>query len=96
MLSLICIHRNDLVRAAQAAQAAESRLMTIGARYRSHWAVLARALILDAQGKPGDAFAMLTAAWDLCTRLGLALECRVIGADLVRLALGAGDVGRCP
>ena len=32
--------------------------------------------------------------WDACARLGLALEYPLLGADLVRLALAAGDIGR--
>ena len=34
------------------------------------------------------------ACWDHCAELGLALEYRLIGTDLVRLALAAGEPGR--
>ena len=93
VLSLICLHRNDLARAAQVSEAANRQLVQTGARYRSQWSLLARALIMEAEGKPDDALAGLTECWDLCTRLDLALEYRVLGPDLVRLALAAGDTG---
>ena len=37
---------------------------------------------------------MLGGCWDRCASCGLAREYPVIGADLVRLALAAGDAGR--
>jgi DNA-binding CsgD family transcriptional regulator len=36
----------------------------------------------------------MTGAWDMCARLGLALDYPAVGADLVRLALASGDMGR--
>ena len=36
----------------------------------------------------------MAGAWDRCASSGLALEYPAIGADLVRLALAAGDMGR--
>jgi len=57
-------------------------------------AVWPRALIQEAGGEPGQALATMTGAWDTCARLGLALEYPAAGADLVRLALAAGDIGR--
>ena len=90
VLSLICLHRNDLARAAQVSEAANRQLVQTGARYRSQWSLLARALIMEAEGKPDDALAGLTECWDLCTRLDLALEYRVLGPDLVRLGTCGG------
>ena len=37
---------------------------------------------------------MLSDCWDRCTRPGLAVEYPIIGPDLVRLALAAGEAGR--
>jgi DNA-binding CsgD family transcriptional regulator len=89
--SLILLHRNDLPGARQAAEAAEAELSRTGPRYRSHWAQWARALILEADGQPSQAYAVLAGCWDHCTRLGHALEYRVLGPDLIRLALANGD-----
>ena len=90
LLSLISLHRNDLSRAAEAASAAVGQLEA-GARYRAQWALWARALVLEADGKIADAHAALAGCWDRCTQLGLTLEYRMLGPDLVRLALARGD-----
>jgi DNA-binding CsgD family transcriptional regulator len=89
--SLILLHRNDLPGARDAVGAAEAELAGAGPRYRSHWAQWARSLILEADGQPGQAYAVLAGCWDWCTRLGHALEYRVFGPDLIRLALANGD-----
>src|SRR6185503_17411329 len=41
-----------------------------------------------------EAYATLADCWDRCAELGLVLEYRMIGADLVRLALARADQGR--
>ena len=65
-----------------------------GPRYRTHWAMWARALQLEADGQAAEALTALSAVWERCARCGLALEYPVIGPDLVRLTLAAGDRGR--
>jgi DNA-binding CsgD family transcriptional regulator len=97
VLSLISLHRNDVRRAEEAASAAagqyaDSTVTTT--RYRSQWALWARALTLEAGGQSAAAYAMLADCWDRCAQLGLALEYRMLGADLVRLALACGDAER--
>jgi len=54
----------------------------------------ARALLLEAGGRPAEAFSALAEIWDQYAGWGMALEYPVLGADLVRLALTAGDPGR--
>src|SRR5205814_5933120 len=44
--------------------------------------------------KTAEAYATLADCWDRCAELGLVLEYRMIGADLVRLALARADQGR--
>jgi len=63
-------------------------------RYRSHWATWVQALLLEAAGAVPEAFANLGGVWDGCARSGFALEYPVLGPDLVRLALAAGDPQR--
>ena len=63
-------------------------------RYRAQWALWARALALEADGKVADAHAALAGCWDRCAQLGLTLEYRMLGPDLVRLALACGDQER--
>jgi DNA-binding CsgD family transcriptional regulator/tetratricopeptide (TPR) repeat protein len=90
-LTLIWVHRNDLSRARQAASAAMGQLGERGPRYRALWAMWAHALLLEAEGKAADAFALLAEAWDRCAELGLTLDYRAFGPDLVRLALATGE-----
>jgi len=94
VLSLISLHRNELSRAEEAAAVAMGQVAETGIRYRTQWALWARALILEAAGKTADALATLAGCWDQCARQGLTLEYRMLGADLVRLALARGDQGR--
>jgi tetratricopeptide (TPR) repeat protein len=92
--SLIALHRGDLRRAEEAAAGATRELAAGGPRYRSHWATWARALLLEAGGATGAAFAALAGVWDRCARAGLAVDYPVLGPDLVRLALAAGEPAR--
>jgi DNA-binding CsgD family transcriptional regulator/tetratricopeptide (TPR) repeat protein len=89
--SLILLHRNDLPGARGALEAESSGT---SAPHVGHWVQWARALILEAEGQPGQAYAVLADCWDRCARLGHALEYRVLGPDLVRLALASGDRAR--
>jgi hypothetical protein len=62
VLSLIALHRNDLCRARMAAAAA-GELAATGSRYRSQWAMWARALILEADGEVAAALGTLAECW---------------------------------
>jgi DNA-binding CsgD family transcriptional regulator len=94
VLSLISLHRNELSRAEESAAVATRQLAETGIRYRAHWALWARALLLEADGRNADALATLAGCWDWCARHGLKLEFRMLGADLVRLALAGGERAR--
>ena len=93
VLSMISVHRNDLNAATEAADAAAGALAETGPRGRA-WAFWARALVLEAHGELAGALAALAGCWDESARLGHTLEYRVLGPDLVRLALAAGAAGR--
>ena len=62
-----------------------------GPRYRALWAMWADAVLLEAEGKAANAFAVLAECWDRCEQLGLTLDFRAFGPDLVRLALASGE-----
>ncbi len=94
ILSLISLHRNELGRAQAAADAATRQATETGARYRTQWAIWTQALLLEADGRTPEGLATLAQCWDECTRLGLTLEFRMLGPDLVRLALACNDRGR--
>jgi DNA-binding CsgD family transcriptional regulator len=95
VLALISLHRNDIRRAREAVEAAIGQYSgTATTRFRSQWALWARALILEADGGTAQAYATLADCWDRCAELGLVLEYRMIGPDLVRMALARADQGR--
>jgi DNA-binding CsgD family transcriptional regulator len=94
VVSLIWLHRNDLSQARQAVNAAMGQLGEPGPRYRALWAMWADAVLLEAEGKAADAFAVLAECWDRCEQLGLTLDYRAFGPDLVRLALACGKPNR--
>jgi len=94
LLSRISVHRNDLGRAREAAATADRSLAGWGNGHAMTWVAWPRALILEAGGEPGRALATMAGLWDWCAGAGLVLEYPAIGADLVRLALAAGDLGR--
>jgi len=94
MLSLIRLHRNDLPGAREAAVTAAGELSDTGAGYKADWSAWAQALLLEADGELAQALEALSGCWDRCARSGLAIEYPLIGPDLVRLALAAGEAGR--
>jgi len=94
VLSLIRLHRNDLRGARDAFGLPAGELSGPGPGYRTDWSAWAQALLLEADGQLAQAYAALAHCWDRCAGSGFALEYPVIGADLVRLALAAGDTGR--
>ena len=94
VLSLISFHRNNLSLAREAASAAARDLAGWSPGYRTSWAAWPQALILEADGEPGQALAVLADIWDRCASAGLALEYPAVGQDLVRLALAVGDRDR--
>ena len=94
VLSLISFHRNHLSQAQETAAAASRDLAGWSPGFSTSWAPWPHSLILEADGEPGRALATLAGIWDNCASSGLALEYPAIGADLVRLSLAAGDIGR--
>ena len=94
ILALIRLHRNDLAGARQAAAAAEAQLAGTGPANRVYGATWAPALLLEASGDIAGALATVAGLWDQCVRSGAVVECPVLGADLVRLAIAAGDAAR--
>ncbi|HEU5420598.1 MAG TPA: AAA family ATPase [Streptosporangiaceae bacterium] len=94
VLAMIAFHRNDLAAADREAGAAAADLADWSPEYRVSWAAWPQALVLEARGEPEQALAALAASWDRCAASGHTLQFPAIGADLVRLALAAGDSAR--
>ncbi len=89
--ALMQLHRNDVVAAADTAGRAMEQLTSTGARYHQQWAMLASGLVREARGDLDGALAALAEAWEQCARMGLVIDFRVIGPELVRVALLCGD-----
>src|SRR5207248_47700 len=85
--SLIAVHRGDLTMAEREATAAEAEAAAYGPQWRPDWMMWARALLLEAEGRPHEALQALARAWSLCSKAGVAAEYPVIGPDLVRMAI---------
>jgi len=92
--SLISFHRNDLRQAREAVDAAERALAGRFPGYRMTLVAWPSALILEADGEPARALAVIADAWDRCVRSELALEYPAVGPDLVRLMLANGETER--
>lgn len=85
--ALIALQRGDLGTCERELAAAEAEGNARGPQWRPDWVLWAKALLAEAQGRPGEALVTLLKAWDLCSAAGVAAEYPVIGPDLVRLAM---------
>ena len=94
LLSLIRLHRGDLTGAGEAAAGAAALLEAAGSRNRTYGAMWAHALLLEAAGRPDQALSSLAGIWDQYAGWGMTAEYPVLGPDLVRLAVAAGDAAR--
>jgi DNA-binding CsgD family transcriptional regulator len=88
--AVIRLHRNDIAGAWQAIDNADA-VRDRGSRLFDYRAVLARALVLEAEGAVTEAFSTLADRWRVCQGAGMAIDYPVVGPDLVRLARAVGD-----
>ena len=92
VIALIRLHRNDLPGAEHAAAEADRLLQRrSGMPYRGPWAVWARTLVSEAHDGPAVALDALSRCWDECIANGQRVDLPILGPDLVRLAIGAGE-----
>lgn len=94
LLSVIRVHRNDIVGAERALRSALDQTDQNSDVYGRHWAQWARSLVLESAGHPDEAYAILDEVWQRCTELDLTMDHRLFGADLVRLSLTTGNPDR--
>ncbi|HZC69273.1 MAG TPA: AAA family ATPase [Jatrophihabitans sp.] len=88
--AIIRLHRNDLPGAWQSVDNAAA-VADRGSRLFDYRALLARALLLEAEGDTPAAFTTLADRWRICQDAGMAIDYPVVGPDLVRLARAVGD-----
>jgi DNA-binding CsgD family transcriptional regulator len=92
LASIIALHRNDLVAAGQAAEAAERELAETGRQSGLElWVLLARALLLEASGRSEAACQTLWSAWRQGAAAGNLSYNADLGPDLVRLLMTTGQ-----
>jgi DNA-binding CsgD family transcriptional regulator/tetratricopeptide (TPR) repeat protein len=92
VVALVALHRNDLSGAARSMRAATPALER-GPRHTGNRVRWAEALIREAGDDPGAAFPTLAATWEQCVRSGAVLDYPVLGPDVVRMSLDAGETG---
>ena len=90
--AIIRLHRNDIPGAWQAVDNAAA-VGDRGSRLFDYRALLARALLLEAEGDTAQAFTTLADRWRICQDAGMAIDYPVVGPDLVRLARAVGVAG---
>ncbi|HEX8132403.1 MAG TPA: hypothetical protein VF880_03085, partial [Actinomycetes bacterium] len=95
LTSIIALHRGDLAAAEAAAAAAEREFAQTGRQHGlEYWVLLARALLLEAAGRPEAACEELWNAWQQGAAAGILSYNADLGPDLVRVSLAAGQVRR--
>ncbi len=92
--ALLAMHRGDLAAARQALTEADEASRQGAAAPFSEFAVLAAALLHEADGRPEVAFTALVGAWDIATVSGNAVALPALAVDYVRLALAQGEERR--
>jgi DNA-binding CsgD family transcriptional regulator len=81
----IAFHRGDQATATKWLDAADAIAPGFGLTR------LTRALTIEAEGRPDEAFALLSRTWDKNTARGFGSYQRLYAADLVRLAIAVGE-----
>lgn len=92
-LGLLRLHRNDLTGAAYSLGMAE-RLARSGPEYFGYRTGWVRALLLEARGDAAGALSILTGVWDRCVAAAVGMQLPVLGPDLIRMSVQAGERSR--
>lgn len=93
LAAFIALHRGDVPATRRALAAAEEENQRLGSQAIDS-VLWGRALLAEASGAPDEALALHWDAWQLCAEAGTASQYPVLGPDLVRLSLMAGDRAR--
>ena len=92
--ALVALHRDDVVEAEQHVAAAEAEAAAGAPPFGTDLMVLARALVLEATGQPQPALDAIAGTFDAMAAAGALTFLPVLGSELARLAVAAGDPAR--
>ena len=90
--ALIAVHRGQLDSARADVAGFDAAIAAGGSCFVLDQPVLARALVLEADGQTAQAAQVLAAGWEIAEAAPLALAKPTIGPQLARLAVQAGDL----
>lgn len=85
------VHRGELDKAAAQLDKGDALVTERGAQFGVDWMVLARALLLEAQGRRPEGLDLLRVVWETATGLQARASLVLVGGDLARLAIESGD-----
>jgi len=85
------VHRGELDRAVEVLDRGDRLVAERGAQFGVDWIVLARALLLEAQGRRPEGLDLLQLVWETAAGLQAAASLVLVGGDLARLAVDSGD-----
>ena len=85
------LHRGELDRAVELLDAGDQLITARGAQFGVDWIMLARALLLEAQGRRRDGYDLLRVVWETAAGLQASATLVLVGGDLARLAVESGD-----
>ncbi len=85
------VHRGELDQAAVMLDAGDRIVQERGMQFGGDWLALSRALLLEAQGRRADGLDLLRLVWETAAGLHASASLVLVGGDLARLAVEAGD-----
>lgn len=87
----VYVHRGQLDQAVDVLDRGDQLVAERGAQFGVDWIGLARALLLEAQGRRAEGLDLLKLVWEAAGGLQATASLVLIGGDLARLAVEAGD-----
>lgn len=92
IVGLVALHRGDVAAGRRHWTYAEEALAASGPQIGGDWVPWLGGLVAEAEGRPEEALARLLAARDRFDRNGMSTSLLRIGPDVIRLAVGLGDL----
>ncbi|HUF83144.1 MAG TPA: LuxR C-terminal-related transcriptional regulator, partial [Acidimicrobiia bacterium] len=87
----VYVHRGQLDKAVDVLDKGDQLVAERGAQFGVDWIVLARALLLETQGRRAEGLDLLRLVWEAAAGLQASASLVLVGGDLARLAVESGD-----